>query len=80
MCNKNGKLTPRQRDILLRVYQGYTSIKIAEQLGIAKGTVDVHINTVLRKLKVESRIQAAVIFAECPVCQSTHRIKTKRNG
>jgi RNA polymerase sigma factor (sigma-70 family) len=74
MCNQYGHLTFRERDILRLVYSGLTSSKIAEQLGIAKGTVDVHINKILRKLKVAVRIQAAIIFAECPVCQSTHRI------
>jgi two-component system nitrate/nitrite response regulator NarL len=75
MCNKYGKLTLRERDILRLVYRGQTSVIIAEQLGITKGTVDVHVNQILRKLNVASRIQAAVVFAECPVCQSTHSIK-----
>lgn len=67
----------RQRDVLRLVYEGYTSLKIAERLGIAKGTVDLHISKVLRLLGVSSRFEAALIFAECPVCQSTHPIKKK---
>lgn len=75
MCNEYGKLTFRERDILRLVYRGLTSIMIAEQLGITKGTVDVHINQILRKLNVASRVQAAMIFAQCPICQFTHSIK-----
>lgn len=74
MCNEHGILSLRERDVLLLVYRGNTSIKIAEQLGIAKGTVDIHINKLMRKLQVASRIQAVKIFVECPVCQSTHSI------
>lgn len=77
MCNEHGKLTLRERDILRLVYRGQTSAIIATQLGISKGTVDVHINKALRKLNVASRIQAVMIFAECPVCQSTHSIKER---
>lgn len=75
MCNRYSKITLRQRDVLRLVYQGYTSSKISEVLNISKGTVDVHISKVLRNLRVSTRLQAAVIFAECPVCQSTHRVK-----
>jgi len=74
MCNEHGVLTFRERDILRLVYRGHTSIMIAAQLGISRGTVDVHISNSLRKLNVASRARAAVIFAECPVCQSTHSL------
>jgi DNA-binding CsgD family transcriptional regulator len=74
MCNAHATLSPRERDVLLWVYRGHTSIKIAEQLGIARGTVDIHINKILRKLGVASRVQAAEIFSRCPACQSTHSI------
>ena len=75
MCNEHGTLSLREREILRLVYRGYTSVRIAEELFISKGTVDVHINKVLRKLNVASRVQAAMVFAKCPVCQSTHSIK-----
>lgn len=79
MCNQYGKLTLRERDVLRLVHSGCTSIKIAEQLGIAKGTVDVHINKILRRLGVASRIQAVEIFAKCPVCQSTHGVTKEKS-
>lgn len=74
MCNEYATLTLRQREILLCVHRGDRSIKIAEALGISRGTVDVHIQNILHKLHVSSRQKAAKIFAECPVCQSTHPI------
>lgn len=80
MCNRHSQITLRQRDVLRLVYQGYTSSKISEALSISKGTVDVHIGRVLRNLRVSTRLQAAVIFAECPACQSTHSVKGNKHA
>lgn len=80
MCNSNGTLSLRERDILRLVYRGQKSIRIGEELGIARGTVDVHIHNILHKLGVASRKQAAKIFAECPICQSTHDVGEAKHG
>jgi DNA-binding CsgD family transcriptional regulator len=53
-------LTNRQRNILTYVAEGKSTEIIASLLGISRHTVDEHIETVLHKYAVGSRIQAVV--------------------
>lgn len=55
------QLSPRERDILRRIACGSSNKEIARDLGIAVTTVKIHVQHVLRKLDVNSRVQAAVI-------------------
>ena len=57
-------LSPRERDILLGIVSGASNKEIARQHGIAETTVKIHVQHVLRKLKVSSRVHAAVIASE----------------
>jgi len=54
-------LTPREMDILRHIAQGQSNKDIAAALGIVDGTVKLHVRAVLKKLKVQSRVQAAVL-------------------
>ena len=54
-------LTPREMDILRHIAQGQSNKDIALALGIVDGTVKLHVRAVLKKLKVQSRVQAAVL-------------------
>jgi len=54
-------LTPREMDILRHIAQGQSNKDIASTLGIVDGTVKLHVRAVLKKLKVQSRVQAAVL-------------------
>ncbi|WP_242468012.1 LuxR C-terminal-related transcriptional regulator, partial [Halorhodospira neutriphila] len=53
-------LTPRERDILERLAEGESNKVIARHLGISDGTVKLHVKSVLRKLEVHSRVEAAI--------------------
>ena len=55
------KLTPREKDILRHIAQGESNKDIAAALGIVDGTVKLHVRAVLKKLNVQSRVQAAVL-------------------
>ncbi|MGI5473063.1 response regulator [Streptomyces sp. CA-132043] len=55
------RLTPREREILDLVGDGLTNRQIADRLYLAEKSVKNRISTILSKLKVERRIQAAVI-------------------
>lgn len=57
-------LSPRERDILRGIARGASNKEIARELGIAETTVKIHVQHVLRKLDVSSRVQAAVIASE----------------
>ncbi|MGL6111050.1 MAG: response regulator [Rubrivivax sp.] len=55
------QLSPRERDILRGIARGASNKEIARDLGIAETTVKIHVQHVLRKLEVSSRVQAAVL-------------------
>jgi DNA-binding NarL/FixJ family response regulator len=44
--------------------RGYTNSELATQLGIATGTVKVHVERILEKLALKDRTQAAVRATE----------------
>ncbi len=56
-------LSAREREILLLVAHGDSNKLIARQLDIAETTVKVHVQAILRKLQLTSRVQAAVYAA-----------------
>jgi two-component system nitrate/nitrite response regulator NarL len=57
-------LSPRERDILRGIARGASNKEIAREHGIAETTVKIHVQHVLRKLDVTSRVHAAVIATE----------------
>ena len=57
-------LTDREREILKLVGQGASNKMIANLLGIAESTVKVHVKHLLSKLKVRSRVEAAIWLQE----------------
>ena len=58
------QLSPRELEILRGIARGASNKAIARELGIAETTVKIHVQHVLRKLDVASRVQAAVIATE----------------
>ena len=56
-------LSNREREILLLVAHGDSNKLIARQLDIAETTVKVHVQGILRKLQLSSRVQAAIYAA-----------------
>jgi two-component system, NarL family, nitrate/nitrite response regulator NarL len=58
------QLSPREQDILRGIARGASNKEIGRDLGIAETTVKIHVQHVLRKLDVSSRVQAAVIATE----------------
>jgi two-component system, NarL family, nitrate/nitrite response regulator NarL len=59
--SKLSVLSPREQDILRGIARGASNKEIGRDLGIAETTVKIHVQHVLRKLDVASRVQAAVI-------------------
>lgn len=57
-------LSPRELDILRGIVRGASNKEIARQHGIAETTVKIHVQHVLRKLDVSSRVHAAVLATE----------------
>jgi two-component system, NarL family, nitrate/nitrite response regulator NarL len=53
-------LSPREAEILRRLGEGSPNKAIARELDLAEATVKVHVKTLLRKINVTNRTQAAV--------------------
>jgi DNA-binding NarL/FixJ family response regulator len=51
-------LTPREREVLALLAQGFTNRGIGERLGISEHTAKFHVNAILGKLGAESRTEA----------------------
>lgn len=58
------QLTPREQHILALLPRGLSNAEMAGLLGIATGTVKVHVERILHKLDLTDRTQAAVRAAE----------------
>lgn len=58
------KLTPREREILVHLARGASNKEIARDLDLAESTVKIHVQGILRKLSLTSRVQAAVYAVE----------------
>lgn len=54
------QLTPRECDILKLIAQGLPNKMIARKLTITESTVKVHVKHLLKKMKLKSRVEAAV--------------------
>lgn len=67
------KLTPREREILACIARGQSNKEIARELEVAESTVKIHVQNMLRKLGLSSRVQAAVYAVENGIGQATDR-------
>jgi two-component system, NarL family, response regulator LiaR len=54
-------LSPRELEILKLLVDGHSNPEIAEQLYISLSTVKAHIRSIMNKLAVDDRVQAAVV-------------------
>ena len=58
------KLTPREREIIVKLARGDSNKEIARELDLSESTVKIHVQGILRKLNLASRVQAAVYAVE----------------
>jgi two-component system nitrate/nitrite response regulator NarL len=57
-------LSPREQQVLHHIATGASNKEIARALEIAETTVKIHVQHILRKLQLSSRVQAAVYATE----------------
>lgn len=55
------RLSPRQREVVCRIFHGMADQQIAHQLGIALSTVRMHISRLFSKLDVSSRHELTLL-------------------
>lgn len=67
------RLTPREREILACLARGESNKLIARVLDLAESTVKIHVQNILKKLGLSSRVQAAVFAVGHGVGNSVER-------
>ena len=55
-----GKLSPREREIIVMLAHGSSNKEIARVLNLSESTIKIHVQGILRKLNIAKRVQAAV--------------------
>lgn len=62
-AERTSQLTPRERDVMGYLGQAMSNADIAERLSISTRTVEKHVQHVLHKLGLKSRLAAAILAA-----------------
>ncbi|HEY6567708.1 MAG TPA: response regulator transcription factor [Actinomycetota bacterium] len=55
------RLTPRERDVLLLLVDGASTTNIAQRLGVSENTVRSHVQNLMSKMQVHSRLAAVSV-------------------
>ena len=63
------QLTPREREVLTLLVQGADGRKAASTLGISLNTIRTHVQSILTKLQVHSRLEAATFAVRHGIVQ-----------
>ncbi len=63
------QLTERELEVLRKIAGGWSNEEIAQQLFVSEATVKTHVNRILAKLGLRSRVQAVVLAYESGLIQ-----------
>jgi DNA-binding NarL/FixJ family response regulator len=58
------RLTPREREVLALLGAGLSNAEIGRRLYLVEGTVKAYVSTLMSRLEVRNRVQAAVLAHE----------------
>jgi two-component system nitrate/nitrite response regulator NarL len=64
LADDSSPLSPREQELLREIVRGASNKEIARRLSIAETTVKIHVQHILRKLNLSSRVQVAVWASE----------------
>jgi len=64
LARRFASLSPQQMRILALIVAGKLNKQIAGELNVAEQTIKIHVSTILRKLQVTTRTQAAVLASK----------------
>jgi NarL family two-component system response regulator LiaR len=66
-------LSPRERDVLRLIARGHSNRQIARDLVIGEQTVKTHVRSILTKLGLQDRVQAAIFALRHQADSGEHR-------
>ena len=66
-------LSAREREILAALARGASNKELAREFELAESTVKIHVQNILRKLKMTSRVQAAVYAVEHGISKNNNK-------
>jgi two-component system nitrate/nitrite response regulator NarL len=61
MSNVVTNLTPREKEIVALIAQGFSNKHICRRLNVAEGTVKIHLHNIYTKLSISNRTVLAVM-------------------
>ncbi|GHC69955.1 hypothetical protein GCM10010309_37640 [Streptomyces violaceochromogenes] len=71
-------LTSRERDVLVLVAEGLSNADIGARIHLGAGTVKDHVSAILTKLRVTSRVQAALLAQRAGLLDERPQPETTR--
>jgi two-component system nitrate/nitrite response regulator NarL len=72
---KKDRLSAREREIVAALARGASNKEIAREFELAESTVKIHVQNILRKLNLSSRVQAAVYAVEHDMSENNNKNK-----
>ncbi|MFI8105287.1 response regulator [Streptomyces sp. NPDC086023] len=75
-----GLLSDRERDVLVLVAEGLSNADIGTRVHLSVGTVKDHVSSILTKLRVSSRVQAALLAERAGLLTRHDDDTTRGNG
>jgi two-component system, NarL family, response regulator LiaR len=66
-------LSPRERDVLRLIARGYSNREIGRDLAIGEQTVKTHVSSILAKLGLQDRVQAAIFAVRHQTASREHQ-------
>ncbi len=66
------KLTRREREVIVMLGHGASNKDIAQSLDLVEATVKIHVQGILRKLNLSSRVQAALLAVKHGMAPSSN--------
>ncbi|RSS98652.1 DNA-binding response regulator [Streptomyces sp. WAC07149] len=75
-----GLLSDRERDVLVLIADGLSNADIGTRIHLSQGTVKDHVSSILTKLRVTSRVQAALLAERAGLLTSGDDGTTRDDG
>ncbi|WP_406335456.1 response regulator [Streptomyces sp. NBC_00203] len=73
-----GRLTEREREVLVLIAEGLSNADIGTRVHLSAGTVKDHVSSILTKLRVSSRVQAAPLAQRAGLLDERGRSESGR--